>query len=61
MNTERLFDHSLEPKDLAEKYEVQINLPEQTQDFWKKWNEEVNLSAKDMEDNELLKIIKKYL
>lgn len=56
-----VFDHSLEPKDLAEEYGIPINPPEQTQDFWKKWNEEVNLSAKGMADNELLEIIKKYL
>jgi len=56
-----VFDLGLEPEDLAEKYDIPIHLPTQTQDFWKKWNEEVNLSAGELSDEELLKIIKGYL
>ncbi len=56
-----VFDHALEPDDLAKKYNIPIHLPEQTQDFWKNWNEIVNLSATELSDDELLKIISKYI
>lgn len=56
-----VFDHALEPDDLAKKYNVPIHLPDQTQDFWKKWNETVNLSARELSDDELLKIISEYI
>lgn len=56
-----VFDHSLEPDDLAKKYDIPIHLPTQTQDFWKKWNETVNLSATELSDEELLKIISEYI
>lgn len=56
-----VFDHALEPDDLAKKYNIPIHLPEQTQDFWKNWNETVNLSATELSDDELLKIISKYI
>ncbi|KKQ74179.1 MAG: hypothetical protein US96_C0039G0015 [Candidatus Woesebacteria bacterium GW2011_GWB1_38_5b] len=56
-----VFDHSLEPTDLAKKYAIPIHLPTQTQDFWKKWNEKVNLSAGELADEKLQEIITKYL
>jgi hypothetical protein len=55
-----VFDLTLEPEDLANKYHIPIHLPAQTQDFWKKWNETVNLSATELSDEELLGIISKY-
>ena len=56
-----VFDLDLEPDDLAKKYAIPIHLPTQTQDFWKKWNETVNLSATQISDEELLKIISEYV
>ena len=56
-----VFDLDLEPEDLAKKYDIPIHLPTQTQDFWKKWNEKVNLNADGLTDEKLLEIIKKYL
>lgn len=56
-----VFDLALEPEDLAKKYRIPIHPPTQTVDFWKNWNETVNLSAEDLSDSELLEIIQKYL
>lgn len=56
-----VFDHALEPDYLAKKYNIPIHLPTQTQDFWKNWNETVNLSATELSDEELLNIISKYI
>lgn len=56
-----VFDHTQKPKDLMKKYSVQVNLPTQTEDFWRKWNEKVNLNADELSDEVLLEIIKKYL
>lgn len=56
-----VFDHALEPDDLAKKYNIPVHLPAQTQDFWKNWNETVNLSATELSDEELLNIISKYI
>jgi hypothetical protein len=56
-----VFDLSLEPDDLAKKYAIPIHLPAQTQDFWEKWNETVNLDANKLSEEELLAIIIKYL
>lgn len=56
-----VFDKSLKPEDLMHKYDIPVHLPTQTPDFWRKWNETVNLSANKLTDEELLKIIKKYL
>jgi len=56
-----VFDLSFETVDLAKKYDIPIHLPTQTINFWKKWNEEVNLSASELSDEEMLAIIKRYL
>lgn len=56
-----VFDNTHKPEDLMKKYNVPINLPTQTEDFWRKWNERVNLNANELSDEELLEIIKKYL
>jgi len=44
-----------------DQYNVPINLPTQTEDFWRKWNQKVNLNANELSDEELLEVIKKYL
>lgn len=56
-----VFDNNLEPLDIMEKLSIPVHLPEHTQDFWKKWNEKVNLDANKLSDTELLEIISKYL
>ncbi len=56
-----VFDMNIEPEYLAQKYKIPIHLPVQTQDFWRQWNEEINLSAKKLSNRELLAIIKNYL
>lgn len=56
-----VFDSKLEPKEIAEKFDIPIHLPEQSPDFWKKWNKTVNLASTELTDTELLKIIKSYL
>jgi len=56
-----VFDNTQKPEDLMNKYYIPINLPTQTEDFWRKWNMKVNLNANELSDEELLEIIKKYL
>lgn len=56
-----VFDDSHKPEDLMKKYNVPINLPTQTENFWRNWNEKVNLNADELSEEELLEIIKKYL
>ena len=56
-----VFDSPHKPEELMKKFNVPIHLPTQTQDFWRKWNEKVNLSTRDLDDKKLLGIIKEYL
>lgn len=56
-----VFNNSLNPENLARQYNIPINLPTQTQDFWREWNERVNLPADKLSDEQLLEIINKYL
>ncbi|MFC1790227.1 hypothetical protein ACFLZP_01945 [Patescibacteria group bacterium] len=56
-----VFDHSLNPEDLAREYKIPIHLPTQTPNFWRKWNKKINLFSDELSDKELLKIIKGYL
>jgi hypothetical protein len=56
-----VFDSSHKPEELMNRLNVPINLPTQTEDFWRKWNEKVNLNADKLSDGELLKIIREYL
>jgi len=56
-----VFNDSLSPENLAKKYNIPIHLPTQTQDFWRKWNKNVNILAEELTDTDLLKIINKYL
>jgi hypothetical protein len=56
-----VFDHNLEPSDIANKYNVTINPPSHEPGFWKEWNEKVNLNADKLTEEELLDIVKKYL
>lgn len=55
-----VFDSELDPKEIAEKLNIPIHLPAHTPDFWKKWNKEINFSATELSDEELLVIIKNY-
>lgn len=56
-----VFDSKHKPEDLMKKLNVPINLPTQTEDFWRKWNKKVNLNANKISDKKLLEIVKKYL
>lgn len=56
-----VFDLNLDPAELAKKFNIPIHLPTQSKDFWRKWNETVNLSAKDLTDEELVGIISRYI
>ena len=56
-----VFDSKHKPEDLMNKFSVPIHLPTQTEDFWRKWNKKVNLSADELSEEELLEIIKKYI
>lgn len=56
-----VLDNANSPQKLMEDFQVPIKLPEQTQDFWRKWNEKVNLDANELSDEELLGIIRIYL
>ncbi len=56
-----VLDHNLDPREVVKK----LGLPDKepvvhTPEFWTKWNEEVNLRADDLSDEELLAIIRKY-
>lgn len=50
----------LDPEEIGRKFDISIHPPDQTQDFWKKWNETVNLDANKLSDKELLGIIGSY-
>lgn len=54
-------DLNLDPSEIAEELELELDLPGTEADYWRKFNEEVNLYAKDLSEEEILKIIKKYL
>lgn len=56
-----VFGKSHNPRELMTKYNIPINLPTQTEDFWRKWNEKVNLNSDRLPDEELLKIVREYL
>lgn len=54
-------DLNLEPKQIAAELGLELDIPENTPEFWKNWNNTVNLYAKDLSDSELLEIFKSYL
>jgi hypothetical protein len=54
-------DLNLDPKEIAQELELTLDLPGTDADYWRKFNEEVNLRAADLRDEEILAIIKKYL
>jgi hypothetical protein len=56
-----IFDSLHSPKASMKELHVPIHLPSQTEDFWRKWNEKVNLNANELSEEKLLEIIKKYL
>ena len=49
------------PEDIMKEFGIPIHLPTQTKDFWRKWNESVNLNANELSDEDLQEIVKKYL
>ena len=53
--------NSLSPLGVASQLTIPINPPGDSQEFWKDWNSRINLNADDLNDNELLGIISKYL
>ncbi len=55
-----VFDLKRNPEEIAKKFDIPIYPPDQTRDFWKKWNETVNLAANELSGEELLKIIRNY-
>lgn len=52
---------NLDPKVIAEELGLKLELPGTDSEYWKRFNEEVNLCVKDLNDEEILEIIKKYL
>lgn len=56
-----VFNQKLDPLAIAEELNIPIHLPEHTPNFWKKWNETVNLSARELTDKKLTKLIASYL
>lgn len=56
-----VFNLDTEPSKIAKKYGIPIHLPAHTKNFWKKWNERVNLSANNLTDRQLKQLISKYL
>lgn len=54
-------DLNLDPKVIAEELGLKLELPGTDAEYWKNFNEEVNLRAADLNDEEILEIIKKYL
>lgn len=56
-----ILDSDLNPEAVARSFDIPIHLPEDTVDFWKKWNERVNLDANKLSEEELLKLIGSYL
>lgn len=56
-----VFNDFLNTESLAKEYKIPVHLPTQTNDFWRKWNKRVNLSADELSEEELLKMVKNYL
>jgi len=56
-----VFNGKLTPLEIASKFEMPINTPENTPEFWKRWNKTVNLSADRLSDTELRSTIANYL
>ncbi|MFZ5365748.1 MAG: hypothetical protein ACOZBZ_00460 [Patescibacteria group bacterium] len=50
----------LSPLDIASKFNMPIDSPLTTPEFWKQWNESVNLYADQLSDDELKNIISNY-
>ena len=56
-----VYNHDLDPMEIITKFEMPVNSPNKTPEFWKEWNSKVNLSADLLTDEQLLEIIKSYL
>lgn len=56
-----VFDHELDPMNVASELGLPVDSPVNTPEFWKDWNSKVNLKADDLDYEQLTAIIKKYL
>lgn len=56
-----VMDTKINPEVVANDLKIPIHLAGQTQDFWKEWNEKINLNAKELPDSKLMEIIQKYV
>ncbi len=54
-------DLVLDPRDITTQLGLELDLPEDTPEFWKNWNDTVNLSADQLSDEELVDLIRSYL
>jgi len=52
---------SHKPEVLMKELNIPIHLPTQTEDFWRRWNEKVNLFSDNFPEEELIEVIRKYL
>jgi len=55
-----VFNHAIDPKEIVKEFNIPINSPENTPEFWKEWSQKVNLQADLLSDKELLELIKRY-
>jgi len=56
-----VFKQNLGPLEIAGIYNIPINPPPNSLNFWHKWNKRVNLLADEISDNKLMGIITKYI
>ena len=56
-----VFDHNDDPYEIANKLGLKLDLPENTIEYWKKWNKEVNINIKDLSEDEFLAVVSDYL
>ena len=47
--------------DVAKAYNLKPDLSDKGEEFWNKWNDEVNLDLQEMQESEIKNIIKEYL
>ncbi|MCX8035405.1 MAG: hypothetical protein N3A71_04015 [Candidatus Dojkabacteria bacterium] len=54
-------DLDLDPRNIATELGLEVDLPEDTPEFWKNWNDAVNLCADQLSDEELIEIFRSYV
>lgn len=54
-------DLELDPKEIVKNLDLTLDLPGTDADYWRRFNSEVNLNAKDMNDEDILGLIESYL